>query len=158
VILAAAANGDAVGQVRLEIAGEEGAAWVNRLATRRPEENEADARSLLAAAIPGATFSALGLKPSREGCRRSTSRRGSRSPASSPATAGLELPARHAARPAHPRSPGGRTLPMVLTPEVTRSVWRIQLPEGACPRRSRIQASRTSWEASARRWRWRGAC
>ena len=27
----------------------------------------------------------------------------------------------------------GRKVPVVLTPEVTRSVWRIQLPEGACP-------------------------
>ena len=33
-------------------------------------------------------------------------------------------------------SPGlleGRTVPMVLTPEVTRTVWRLQLPEGSCP-------------------------
>ena len=134
VILAAAANGDAVGQVRLEIAGEEGAAWVNRLATRRPEENEADARSLLAAAIPGATFSALGLKPSREGVPSLHIAARVQIPGFLPGDgpAWSFQPAMLHGLP----TPGlleGRTLPMVLTPEVTRSVWRIQLPEGACP-------------------------
>ncbi|HEV7516160.1 MAG TPA: DUF3857 domain-containing protein, partial [Thermoanaerobaculia bacterium] len=57
VTLATTAEGDGVGQARLELTGEWGAAWVNRLATRRPEENEADARALLSRALPGATFS-----------------------------------------------------------------------------------------------------
>jgi uncharacterized protein DUF3857 len=134
VTLAATASGNAVGQVRLTLGGEVGAAWVNRLATRRPDENEAAARALLAAALPGATLSTVSLAPSREGVP-------SLRVAARVEIPGL-LPGGGPAWNLQPAmlhglpSPGlleGRTLPMVLTPEVTRSVWKVQLPDGACP-------------------------
>ncbi|HTQ80333.1 MAG TPA: hypothetical protein VMM92_10070, partial [Thermoanaerobaculia bacterium] len=127
-------SGPASGEARLTLTGEEGAAWVNHLATRRPEENEAEARSLLAGALPGATFAKLAIEPSRQGV---------------PAlkiTAQVQLPGFLRAGEPNPSfqlptlrglpASGlleGRTLPMVLTPAVTRSVWKIRLPQGSCP-------------------------
>ncbi len=143
VTLATNAAGDAVGQALLEITGENGAAWVNRLATRRPEENEADARSLLGSALPGATLTSLGVKPSREGVPslRISARvqipgflSGGDAGAGGAAgrTAGSLQPASLHGMPALGLFEG-RKFPLVLTPEVTRSVWRLQLPADTCP-------------------------
>jgi hypothetical protein len=140
VNLATTAEGDALGQASLELTGQGGAAWVNRLANRKPEEKEADARALLGVALPGATFTALGVKASLAGVpslrisarieisgllRTGSGGSGAR-PARSLQPATLQgLPA--------PRLLEGRTAPVVLTPQVTRSLWRIQLPAGTCP-------------------------
>ena len=110
---------------------------MNHLANRRPEEKEADARALLGVALPGATFTALGVKASLAGvpslrisARIEISRLlrtgfGAR-PARSLQPATLQgLPA--------PSLLEGRTSPVVLTPAVTRSLWRVQLPAGTCP-------------------------
>jgi hypothetical protein len=142
VTLATTAQGDGVGQASLELTGEMGAAWVNRLATRRPEENEADARALLGGALPGATLTALAVKTSREGVPslRISARvqipgflpGGGSGGSSGGSSAGSFQPASLHGMPA-PGLLEGRTVPMVLTPEVTRSVWRLQLPEKSCP-------------------------
>jgi hypothetical protein len=136
VTLAGTATGDVVGQAVLVVTGETGAAWVNHLATRRPEENEADARTLLAAALPGATLTSLSVKASREGVP--SLRISARvqipaflSPGGGPVGGSFQPPS-FRGLPALGLLEG-RTVPMVLTPAVTRSVWRLQLPEGSCP-------------------------
>jgi transglutaminase-like putative cysteine protease len=134
VTVAATAEGNGVGQVHLDVTGEAGAAWVERLATRRPEQNEADARALLGGALPGANLSSLGLKVSREGVPSLRISARVEIPGLLPG-GGPALSFQPATLHGLP-APGlleGRTVPVVLTPEVTRSVWRIQLPEGACP-------------------------
>jgi transglutaminase-like putative cysteine protease len=140
VTLAGTATGDAVGQAVLLVTGETGAAWVSRLATRRPEENEADARALLAAALPGTTLTSLGVKASREGVPSLRISARVQIPGFLPVSSGGGGgPVGGSFQPPSFRglpAPGlleGRTVPMVLTPEVTRSVWRLQLPEGSCP-------------------------
>jgi Domain of Unknown Function with PDB structure (DUF3857)/Transglutaminase-like superfamily len=141
VTLAADAQGDGVGQAQLEIRGEGGASWVNRAATRRPEENEADARALLAVALPGANLSALRVQPSREGVPALRISARVQIPGlvpPGPAGAAGSVNGVRSFQPAALHglpAPGlldGRKVPVVLTPKVTRSVWRLQLSASPC--------------------------
>jgi hypothetical protein len=130
-----AGTGDAVGQAVLQLTGEAGAAWVNRLASRRPEENEADARTLLAAALPGARLTALTFQASREGVPSLRISARVEIPQLLPAGAskGLLQPPSLRGLPA-PSLLDGRTVPIVLTPAVTRTLWRLQLSgNDSCP-------------------------
>ncbi|MEA2695665.1 MAG: hypothetical protein QOJ16_5052, partial [Acidobacteriota bacterium] len=134
VNLATTPQGDGVGQASLELTGGVGATWVNRLATRRREENEADARALLGVALPGATLSTLGIKASLSGVPSLRISARVQIPRLLPGASPTRSfrPATLHGMPA-PRLLEGRTVPVVLTPEVTRSIWRVQLPAGTCP-------------------------
>ncbi|HEV7518177.1 MAG TPA: hypothetical protein VGR07_17910 [Thermoanaerobaculia bacterium] len=134
VDLATTPAGDGVGHVYLELTGQSGATWVNRLAARKREENEADARALLGVALPGATLTDLGISASGRGV---PSLRLSARAEIPRLLSGNGSSLRFQAATLYGMPPPGplerRQLPVVLTPAVTRSIWRVQLPAGTCP-------------------------
>ena len=133
VSLAATPEGDAKGQVRLELTGRRAAAWADRLAVQ-PAEAEGAVRGLLAAALPGASLLDPRFASSREGIPRfEVSARLEMPgllPGSGPARA--FQPATLAGLPA-PGLLDGRAVPVVLAPGIARTTWRIHLPAGWCP-------------------------
>ena len=140
--LAATAEGKVLGQVHLELDGEQGAAWAARAATDLPSELEHSARRVLASALPGVDLREPHWKGSKEGVPHfEISAR-----VEIPGFMGGEGPAR-AFQPTlltglpAPSLLEERKLPVVLTPGVARSVWRIKVPEGWCPSEPREVAA-----------------
>lgn len=132
--LAALPDGKGVGQVRLEMTGEIGAAWTRLASTQRPTEIEQSARRVLAAVLPGVDL----MEPHWKGDPQGVPRFEISARIEIPGLFGGDGPAR-AFLPfvltgfPPPSLLDERKVPVVLGPEVLRSVWRIKVPEDWCP-------------------------
>ena len=127
-------SGDAKGQARLDLSGWQAAWLIETLADKQPNEIDATLRGIFADLFPGATLGRLTWQPEREGLPHATaaiqlefsglvgnaSRSFQATSLSATPTAGV-LDARAT-------SP----IPVVLSPGIARTIWRLRLPEAAC--------------------------
>ncbi len=161
VELTARPDGGAAGHLQLDLNGAQAAAQIERMGKERPEVVETEARRLVAAWLPAATISALRWQAdTKADIPRATLTAEVALPllvatsaaAGAPDAAGPAAAANAAGAadggvahwlalggPMSTPAPGllrNREVPIVFTPQVVESRWRIALPAGWCPDQS----------------------